>query len=368
MHLAYQARILSAIACAALLAACAPRPDPSALTTVATSTPGSKIERIYVATTRRPAAPPRAGFTSLPSFETTYWFYDISVPPNRRVYHFPWLHGHPNPSREYLVRRSGQLDRRAFLADIRQHNDDASGPGVGIYVHGFNTRFPEALFRLAQMRADGGDEGVPVLFAWPSEGRTTEYVADLRTAMLSRDALAELLSQVAHSNRRVTLVGHSMGAWLSMEALRTLKLSGRRDVLQHLDVVLAAPDIDPYLFREQMRVIGRMRRPLVLLLSKDDRALALSSLIGGRRPRLGALQVKDPRIVAGAKRWNIELIDISSVTADPARHNRYLALAGIFAKLENADRSSDSLRQSGVFVLNLINKKVIEPVLVPAGP
>src|SRR5690606_2826939 len=53
------------------------------------------------------------------------------------------------------------------------------------------------------------------------------------------------------------------------------------------DVVLASPDIDVDVFKSQLRRIGRPERPFFVLISRDDRALLLSSILAGNRPRVG---------------------------------------------------------------------------------
>ena len=88
--------------------------------------------------------------------------------------------------------------------------------------------------------------------------------------------------------RRIDIVAHSMGTWVTMEALRQLALSGDRDLGGKLgDVVLASPDIDVDVFKSQMRRYGKPDRPFFLMLSADDRALKLSGIIAGNRPRVG---------------------------------------------------------------------------------
>ncbi|MGO8411564.1 alpha/beta hydrolase, partial [Rhizobium ruizarguesonis] len=76
----------------------------------------------------------------------------------------------------------------------------------------------------------------------------------------SRDALTDLLAALARDSRigTITVFAHSMGGWLTVEALRQLRLSGQDDVFNRLTVVLAAPDIDVDVFQAQMQVIGPM--------------------------------------------------------------------------------------------------------------
>jgi alpha-beta hydrolase superfamily lysophospholipase len=51
----------------------------------------------------------------------------------------------------------------------------------------------------------------------------------------------------------VHILAHSMGAWLAIEALRENAISGSPDLNGKLgDVMLAAPDIDLNVFRQQL--------------------------------------------------------------------------------------------------------------------
>ena len=68
-----------------------------------------------------------------------------------------------------------------------------------IFVHGFNNRFDDAVYRFAQIVHDSKAEAVPVLFTWPSRGdvRLRSYTYDRESANYSRDALEELIDQLA---------------------------------------------------------------------------------------------------------------------------------------------------------------------------
>ena len=170
---------------------------------------------------------------------------------------------------------------------------------VVIFVHGYNYSFEESLFRLAQLVVDGRLTETPVLFAWPSAASVTGYVSDKDAVTYSRDDLVRVLRDVANDPKvgKITVFGHSMGAWLTVEALRQLRLTGQDAVIGRLNgVVLAAPDIDVDVFRRQMEVIGPLDPPLTLLVSRDDRALKISSRIAGSRDRIGARDVNDPQV------------------------------------------------------------------------
>ncbi|MEQ1951790.1 alpha/beta hydrolase [Mesorhizobium yinganensis] len=132
-----------------------------------------------------------------------------------------------------------------------------------------------------QLAADANIDGVPVLFAWPSQAELSGYVADREAVTYSRDNLVALLSRLARerSPEEITVFAHSMGGWLVIEALRRLKLQGHDDVVSRIKVVLAAPDIDENVFQSQLTVIGRMRRPITIFVSTDDVALRSPGLL-----------------------------------------------------------------------------------------
>src|SRR5690606_11460139 len=141
----------------------------------------------------------------------------------------------------------------------------------------------------------------------------------------ARDDLVRLLEILAgiQTKAEISLVAHSMGGWLVMEALRQLRLEGRGGVIDRYIVGLAAPDIDIDVFRRQLAIIGRLDPPLHLLVSTDDRALAVSQRLAGGRLRLGAVNVRDPSLQEIAQRVGVEIIDISSLkTHGFSRHNR----------------------------------------------
>ena len=154
-----------------------------------------------------------------------------------------------------------------------------------------------------------------------------------------------------------------MGGFLIMEALRQLKLEGRGEVLDKLVVILAAPDIDADVFRKQLTVIGPLKTPLTLFVSKDDKALRISSFLGGERQRAGRLDVDDPVVEDAAARYGIKVIDITSVKADDRLgHDRYANLAAIGPQLVSIEqRDGVSSRQTGAFVFDAAASVISSP-------
>ena len=350
------------------LAGCAGRPGPEALREVAETAPGARQVTIYVATTRRRQAPDANIFTDGLSEGAAYAEFTISIPPAHQPGNIEWLGATPDPNAAFVIVRQRVLDKLAFEAEVSRKRGDRK-PDIGVFVHGYDVNFQEALFRMAQMSADANFDGVSVLFAWPSEGRVTGYIADKDAVTFSRDQLVALLTTLAQkpSVGDVTVVGHSMGAWLTAEALRQLRLTRKDAVIRRLNVVLAAPDIDVDVFREQLAVIGPLSPPLTVLVSPDDEALFLSRLVADDHARVGALDVSDPRVAGAARKANVQVIDISTLEAtDSLKHNRFVALAALYPKFaaEAASGQGADLRQPGAFVFNAVGATLSSPFLM----
>jgi esterase/lipase superfamily enzyme len=341
-----------------LLAGCATRPGSDSLVPAAVSAPGAKLVTVFVATNRLPDG---VGYGSGRAAELRYEELTISIPPGHRPGNIEWSQERQqDPAVSFVTVRRQRLDETGFRQRITSRAKD--GGHVGVFVHGYNYSLQEAVFRLAQLGADIGDVTVPILFSWPSEAAVAGYVADRDAVTYSRDHLAHVLRTLSRirSNERVTLVGHSMGAWLVMETLRQLRLEERDEVIKRFQVGLAAPDIDADVFRAQVSVVGPLSPPLTVLVSTDDRALAVSSRLAGDRPRVGGLNVADPLMQEVARREGIRFVDISSVEAsDGFNHDRFVQFA--LRSGVTAQGGANSLQQAGAFVFNAAGAVVSSP-------
>lgn len=349
-----------------VLSGCGTRPGPEVLQSVSTIPASAKKVTVYVATTRERADPNSNVFTEGRDSKINYARFTITTPPDHKPGNIEWpKRGQkPDPAKTFTVASQATLQKDAFTADVarsaREHKGD-SAP-IGVFVHGFNFNFQEALFRFAQLSADADIDGVPILFSWPSQAAVTGYVADKESVTYSRDYLVELLTDLALTKPKgkIVLFGHSMGGWLVTETLRQLKLTGREDVLSRLSVVLAAPDIDADVFRQQIAVIGPMSPPMTILVSKDDRALKASSILAGNQ-RIGALDIADPEVQAAAAKEKVRLIDISEVQAgDRINHDRYITLATRYPQF-TTQQNEVGLNNVGAFVFDAAAATVSSP-------
>jgi esterase/lipase superfamily enzyme len=348
-----------------LLAGCATRPGPEVLTPVAAAVPSAKVVNVYVATTRERASPHSNVFTNARARELNYAEFKIAIPPRHQAGQIEWS-SMSDPTARFATVQQNVLDRQTFAQSIVAHDGRPGRVKVGVFVHGFNNNFQEALFRLSQMTADAEVDGAAVLFAWPSQAKVTDYVADRDAVTYSRDQLVDLLTMLA-ANRsigEITVIGHSMGAWLTVEALRQLRLARNTAVINRLNVILAAPDIDVDVFRAQMDVVGPLSPPMTVLVARDDIALAWSGRLAGARQRVGTLSVDDPRVQEAALKAKIRIIDISTLKASDAfNHDRYANLAALYRRLAAAesDGAGQDLQRAGAFIFNAVGSTLSSP-------
>ena len=353
----------------ASMTGCASRPDLLTLQTVAADhAPGVRTVDIYAVTTRTREKPDSNLFDSGRATKTNYARFTVSIPPGHQPAKVEWPTRTPDPARTFAVVSQDVLDGAEFNKDVARAGDPNGQ--IAVFVHGYNYSFQEALFRQAQMSADAGITGTPILFSWPSQATVEGYLADKESATYSRDALVALLVDLAKDRSKgdILLFGHSMGGWLVMEALRQLKLSGRADVLSRLEVVLAAPDIDADVMGKQLDVIGPLSPPLTVLVSKDDRALKAVSFITGRRSvRVGALDVNDPKVQEAAVRRGVLIVDISELPAsDGLNHDKFFGLAALYRSVAARSRTP-TLGQVGAVILDSAGATVSSPFKIVSG-
>ncbi len=340
-----------------LLAACA-RPGSQVLALVKPQT-GTRTVSILVATNRTPGHEVEGAFTSGRSERLRYAEVIVSIPPHHKPPQIEWPNGKPDPANTFAVVGNRSLTRDEFVILARRNNRDKP---AGVFVHGYNYSYQEALFRLAQMSSDAALDGAPILFDWPSQASLTGYIADRDAAAFSRDDFASVLSDLARGGVRTDILAHSMGAWLAVETIRQLSLTKQNDTLSRIDeLILAAPDIDIDLLGRQLAMTDRLRRPIVILAAKDDLALALSRRLAGSAATAGALDINDPRTRQLAARDNLMIIDISSLPSmSGSNHDRFAALAAVYPQLRSQGRTNP-VAGTGALVLNGVGAVVSAP-------
>ena len=292
---------------------------------------GAKDHTILVATSR--ARDPRPGtyFGGERSQSVNYATLTVAVPPTHVPGKIEWPSRAPgNPTTDFVVRNGSYLDSERGFVKALNAQLAMRPPGrrkVLVFIHGYNTTFPEGLYRFTQIVDDANAPAVPVLFTWASRGHLTDYVYDSNSATAARDELEHTLRLVFASNAdEINILAHSMGNWVTVEALRQIKISANKPPVSKLGaVVLAAPDIDIDVFKSEMRRFGKPRKPFFVIVSRDDKALRFSDFIAGGKERLGSYTNDAELTALGAV-----VIDLTDVKAnDPSNHAKFAQLAEI---------------------------------------
>lgn len=292
------------------LAGCAPR---GVITLMPQAAEVAATRTVFVGTTRAPEAGPD-GFGADRSRTTSFGRYAIAIPPDREPGGVTWPHPGrtPDPTRAFLtVAAEPFADAAAFRRALRGAlaEKPAGHRDAMVYIHGYNNRYAEGIYRLAQLAHDFDLPGVAVHYAWPSAGKPLVYAYDRDSALYARDGLESLLAEITAARPdRIVLVAHSLGSAVTMETLRQLAIGRRRDVLSRIGgVVLISPDLDIDVFRAQARRIGELPQPFFIFTSRRDRALAVSALLAGESERLGS--VSD---VADLAEFEVTVLDVSA--------------------------------------------------------
>lgn len=252
-----------------------------------------EVSKVFVGTTR--ALGPEGIYGSGRSEVMQFARYDVAVPPDRTAGEINY------PKRKKLDARTDFLTTaqvqyatdRGFRSDLAKSLDQ-NGHEAIIFVHGFNNTFTEGLYRIAQLHHDLKLPGVAVHYSWSSAAEPLGYVYDRDSMLFGRAGLEALIREVmAAGATKVTLVAHSMGAFLTMEVLREIAIRDGRVMPQVSGVVLISPDIDVDVFRMQAHEIGKLPQPFMIFGSGRDKVLRLSGWITGQSGRLGSLTEVD---------------------------------------------------------------------------
>ena len=308
--------IAAALLAQAALAGCAGHPH-GVMTPVAGETAGTGRVAMVVATTR--AADPRPGFdfSGARSRATSYALVDVSIPPEaaRVRGEVQWPESLPgDPRTDFVVRRDGILTRAEALADVAALAGRSPKHRVLLFVHGFNNRYEDAVYRFAQIVHDSGSTDAPVLFTWPSKASVLAYGYDRDSATASRDRLEELIATLSADPKvsGIAILAHSMGNWVTLEALRQAAIRRGATPSKVDDVILAAPDVDVDVAREQIAAMGPRRPRFSLFTSRDDKALKLSADIS-QDHRLGEADPTREPLRSDLARERIAVYDLSGV-------------------------------------------------------
>ncbi|MBC7149188.1 MAG: alpha/beta hydrolase [Rhizobium sp.] len=287
----------------------------------------TKVELI-AATTRAPALDKAVLFTGERGSGLMIDAVTLSIPPdaNREIGQVQWPKRLPaDPQKEFTtVAVEPITSEKQGEAWLKTHVPKSRR--VLVFVHGFNNLYEEAVYRFAQIVHDSKADVVPVVFTWPSRGSIFDYNYDKESTNYSRDALEDLLTQIARNPAvgEVTVMAHSMGTWLAVEALRQMAIRHSRVDPKISNVILAAPDLDVDVFGQQFQSFAGKAPHFTLFVSRDDRALTISKHISGNVDRLGHIDPTTEPYRSQLEMAGISVLDLTKLkSGDALNHGKF---------------------------------------------
>lgn len=320
-------RWIATLMLCAMVSACVGTPE-GVLEPVVETSPDATLLPIMVATTRAPSASRGVLFSGERGSNIDLTEIVVSIPPakNRQVGQVQWPKKlPPNPATDFATASVTPVTSMEEIQKWLRKNRSPNGRLL-IFVHGFNNRYESAVYRFAQIAHDSGAAATPVLFTWPSRGSVFAYGYDKESTNYSRTALESLLTAAVHNPeiKEVTVLAHSMGTWLTVEALRQMAIRNNGVPSKIQNVILAAPDLDIDVFRVQLADMGPKKPKFTVFVSRDDRALDLSRRISGNVDRLGQIDINNAEYGAVLAQEGITLLDLSALQAgDSLNHSKF---------------------------------------------
>ena len=285
---------------------------------------------MLVATTRTRAESPAFLFGGGRAPEASFADITVSIPPdaNRKIGEVQWPQQLPgNPAADFVTLKADIISKDQATASLSRLLGQSREKQALVFVHGFNNRFEDSVYRFAQILHDSGaaPDVAPILFTWPSKGSVFAYGYDRDSANYSRDALESLLRYLAKNSqvRSISILAHSMGNWVTLEALRQMAIRDGRVAPKVKLVLLADADVDVDIAKEQIETLGAEHPHIVLFVSENDRALAASQDFWDA-PRLGSINPDDERYKSIVDREGVSVINMTHMPShDFFNHGKF---------------------------------------------
>ena len=224
----------------------------------------------------------------------------------------------PDPKLEPLP-CEGPAQMTAFARAIAADAHARNCARVLVVVHGFNLTFRNGLLHGAQIATDTQYPCSTLLLNWSSEGLFNRYAADIERSGYAVPLLIELVRALGAAGLTPDLMGHSMGARISLSALAALCPEPAPIVNE---LILIAPDVGAEPGNDDFgRLLGRdarCARRATVYASDNDLALMASESIHGGVPRAGQKPLQALQYAAANP--NVDAVDATLGPGDPSGH------------------------------------------------
>ncbi len=161
-----------------------------------------------------------------------------------------------DPAKHVVLLEVRARPKERWFSELKASIAEAGTKQTFVFVHGFNVAFADATRRTAQIKYDLGFDGPAILFSWPSHGKKALYLADEANAEWSAPQLAAFLAELRKQTGATTdihIIAHSLGNRVLSRALERIDVDATiTPKPKFSQIVLAAPDMDADVFRDQL--------------------------------------------------------------------------------------------------------------------
>lgn len=288
---------------------------------------GVLLTQVYYATDRTRSGRTFSAKPADPAASLSYGSVVVSLPTKRvlgTVPLMPWYdESTSNKERKYvLLHPLRAMTAAQFFSNVSGATFSTPAKAAFIYIHGYNNSFDDAARRTGQIAVDLNLPVVPVMYSWPSTAKITGYGRDLKNANASITHLEAFFRDFAERSdaKQIFVIAHSMGNLVTTNALKSL-FANRSDLsTKFTQVVLAAPDIDPDVFRKEIAPrFSELKMPVTIYSSRHDRALK-ASVAYHTRLRMTRLRLGHPDAIVG-KIDGVDFVDASVLRTNFMGHD-----------------------------------------------
>jgi len=302
-------------------------PAPAIADPVLMPADGALLTQVYYATDRTRSGRTFSATPADPAASLSYGSVVVSLPTKRvlgTVPLMPWYdESASNKERKYvLLHPLRPMTAAQFFSNVSGATSSTPAKAAFIYIHGYNNSFDDAARRTGQIAVDLNLPVVPVMYSWPSTAKITGYGRDLKNANASVTHLEAFFRDFAERSdaEQIFVIAHSMGNVVTTNALKSL-FANRSDLSKKFtQVVLAAPDIDPDVFRKEIAPrFSELKMPVTIYSSRHDRALK-ASIAYHTHLKMKHLRLGHPDAIVG-KIDGVDFVDASSLRTNFMGHD-----------------------------------------------
>ncbi|MFH1018563.1 MAG: alpha/beta hydrolase [Pseudomonadota bacterium] len=246
--------------------------------------------------------------------QLSYGVCGISVPKKHAVGQIEKGPG-GDPDRFFRAVSHTELDEANFLGTLQ----GLPPADFLLFVHGFNVRFEEAVFRAAQIAYDLKFQGNVILFSWPAGAESglvssalVSKIYDLNQTYARRsvEPFVTFLKAVDALNLKIHVLVHSMGHQVVIPALARLTPPEGHRLFGEL--ILNAPDIGQDEFHDLLPKFKKVAERVTVYCSYNDRAISASQAYN-EDLRLGACETMP----------GVDVINVGEIGGDALGHSYY---------------------------------------------